>query len=105
MRARRAERERDLLVAVADAARGATSMEQAMDRALEAVCKATGWDYAEAWLADGPHWRRLPGWYGSRERFAAFHPGLANQTPISCRLSCGEHRTAAARPGFGISPP
>lgn len=79
LRARRAERERDLLVAVSDAARGAVSMELAMEKALEAVCTATGWDYAEAWLADGPHWRRLPLWYGSRDRFEAFHLGLEEQ--------------------------
>lgn len=62
------------LIHVAQRVLAAETWSAAVWVAVEAICRGTGWDYAEIWMPDelADRWRLQPEWHGDRARYQAF---------------------------------
>jgi class 3 adenylate cyclase/HAMP domain-containing protein len=73
----RAEQEIRLLQELTQAVTEASDFDAALQVALGKVCRATGWNYGEAWIPnlETNRLERSPAWYGSRKSLVEFRHG------------------------------
>lgn len=84
---RRAEDELRLVLDIGKAIGSASGVDEALGAVLQTVCRATAWDYGEAWLRDDDSDALIccPQWHGDRVRLREFRV-----TTEHLRIAVGE---------------